>query len=145
MPILGAGVVVLIAIIMSTSVTKSAPVPETLVTAVAGQKIERTDFTFKPLPRSEAVIAPTEPVQVIVAAPVPRPKIERTVEIQAPPSVPAPAPIPEATVPAVDPAVAACLGKFVGTQCTFTKDAATKDGTCMTIAWSPVTCVTHTP
>lgn len=147
MPIVGAGVLALIVIIVSASLTGTTPEPETVVTATAGQKVERPHFEYEKLPRVEAVVETPKVEEVIQAAPVPRPKIERTVEIQAAPAPtpPPPPPAPIAPVPAVDPAVTACLGKFVGTLCTFTSDGVTKDGTCMTPAWKPVTCVPHTP
>lgn len=147
MPIVGAGVLALIAIMLSASLTGTTPEPEVVVTATAGQNIERPHFEYEKLPRVEVISETPKVAEVIRAAPVPRPKVARTVEIQATPvpTPPPPPPPPAPPTPTVDPAVSVCLGRFVGTECSFTEDGVSKDGTCMTLAWKPVTCVPHTP
>ena len=143
MPIIGAGVLAFLVIFVSASFTSSTPTSEATVTGTAGQKIEGARYEYERLPRIETVIEKPKVEEVLRAAPVPRPKIERAVVIEPTPVPPPPA--PTTPVPLVDPAASACLGKFVGTQCSFTKDGVEKEGTCMTPAWKPVTCVTHTP
>ena len=134
MPILGAGVLALIAIAISTSFTGSVPVPQAVVTVTASQKVERPQFQYKhfPAPVLPPVVSRVEEVRTIIAAPAPRPMIEQVVEVQVVP------------VPTTDPAIAACLGKLVGALCSVTNDGVEKEGTCLTPSWSPVTCVPHT-
>lgn len=133
MPILGAGVLALIAIAISTSFTGSVPVPEATVTVTAAQKVERPQFQYRhfPTPVLPPVVSRVESVPTIVSAPVPRPRVEQAVEVQVAP------------VPTTDPAIAACLGKLVGALCSVTNDGVEKEGTCLTPSWSPMTCVPH--
>ena len=62
MPIVGAGVLALIAIMVSASLTGTTPEPEVVVTATAGQKVERPHFEYEKLPRVEAVLEAPEVV-----------------------------------------------------------------------------------
>ena len=131
MPIMGAGVLALLAIIISSSLTSVVPVSEVPITATGGQRIERPEFEYThfpvPVPVPVRAVSRVEVVPVITAAPVPRPQAEPAPVIQVP------------SVPATNPAVHACLGKFVGALCAYDE----KEGTCITPSWQPLTCVPH--
>ena len=112
----------------------STPEPEQRqITVVQGKQLKREPFNFIPYTPApvEAPVADKVVSRVVSApAPVPAPS-------------PAPAPVPEpAPLPAETP-VSVCLGKFAGTACSYTDQGVTKTGTCVTPAWSPLTCVAH--
>ena len=130
MPIVGAGVAVLLAILLSTfGGTTGAPVVE--LTATVGEKKDRKTFEYRPYRAEPAPApAPREP-QVLVATPERR----APVEVSAPPlliKVEEPVAPPES-------AVSVCLGKTVGSLCTYSG----AEGTCLTPSWQPLTCVPH--
>lgn len=126
---MGAGFLAFIAIAISASFTGSAPLPESVVSATAAQKVERPQFKYKhfPTPALPSVVSRVEEATTIIAAPVPRPRAE--------------APTPPLLVPepVVESAVAVCLGKTVGSICFLHE----KEGTCITPSWQPLTCVPH--
>ncbi len=143
MQAVGIGFVALIAIFgVYLFSTPSPQVEDVQISGTAGVPIvHREPFNFvrptqtvsAPLPTE--VVAPT--VQVV-------PKLQlvppvKVVEVV----VPVPVPTPAVVVPQQDPAVSACLGKFVSDDCTFITQGATKNGTCITLPFSPMVCVAH--
>ena len=136
MPILGAVLAVLVAIGVSTSLTHDAAqtVQPAVQVVVGAHKTEAPKLHYVPLPvvTEEPEPVPASPVQKVIPRPTPQPLFV--------------APTPEPLVapsPATETPVSACLGKVVGTQCSYTTDGVTQNGTCLTIAWSPLTCVPH--
>lgn len=144
MPIIAAGVVVLAIIIgvsASTGSVSSSTLP--VIAAEAGRSVSSEHRALQLRVLDAVVPAPVQEITgiTIVADPIPKPApVPRTPQFVVPAFEPLP-PAPEPTHP--DPAAEACLGKFVGTRCTLIVEGVEKEGTCMTPAWRPVTCVQH--
>lgn len=133
MPLIALAVIML-AVIGGTFMSfESVPTPAApIVTAEVGVPAEpRAVIKFaKYVDEPEVVEAKVEPKpKVVLPTPTPPPP-------PAPVAVPAPAPLQ-------DPAVAACLNKFVGTECSYDTFLGTVSGTCRTLSYSPVTCIPH--
>lgn len=137
---------VAVAIILLVSLSSGAEPVTAAPTISASQGValpERPAFNFIQRAPPETVVERTdEPERVVRAQPVVR--AVRQSEPPVPvPTPPVPVPAPEPSAPQVAPNVLACLEHFTGDTCTFTESDETKTGTCMTLAWSPVTCVSH--
>jgi hypothetical protein len=128
MQVVSVGVATLLALLLFYSEMNSVPhVSGTplIKVEVAENITHRTPVDYIPMPHVVAVpdVVPVPP-KVVTATP----KI-----------VPVPVAIPTPYAPQQDTAVSACLGKFAGALCTFD----THDGSCIALAWSPLTCVPH--
>lgn len=110
----------------------SAPKPaQEQITVVQGKQLKREPFNFIPFtPATDAAsveVRAAAPVQRVAPAPRQEPIQEPAVVQPVPPVVPTETP------------ASVCLGKSAGSLCSFSE----KSGTCLTIAWSPLTCVPH--
>lgn len=137
---------VAVAIIIFVSLSSGAE-PEAVAPTISASQgatlPERPSFNFIQRAPPEAVVERTdEPERIVRAQSLVRAVRQSEPPVPAPaPPVPVPAPLPSA--PQVAPNVLACLKHFTGDTCMFTESGETKTGTCMTLAWSPVTCVPH--
>lgn len=144
MRIVATGVALLL--IMGSALLSQSPASEAnevQVTATAGAAEDvRKDFKYK-------IFKLTTPVAPQVATPKPareepRAPVLEVQQTQQTQTIVAPPPAAEEpAAPQQDPAVAACRGKLVGAECSFESSGSVKSGTCITPAWSPLTCVLH--
>lgn len=117
---------------------------EVLVRGEAGvEVVERKPFEYA---RPKAEVAAPAVLETEVQQAVPREESRAPAVLPVPwpvivlPPPPPPEP-PAPSAPAQDPAVTACLGKFAGNECSFMKDGIEHPGSCITPAWSSLTCV----
>jgi hypothetical protein len=130
MPILGAVLAVLVTIGVTAFSTEAPEQPvRQAVEVVTTKRIPHMlDFKYIPI-LHEAPVTPVtakQPVQVReVVIPVSTPVSE--VEVLKPQETP----------------VSVCLGKLAGALCSFRDVGTEVAGTCLTVAWSPLTCIPH--
>jgi hypothetical protein len=125
MQVVSVGVATLVALILLYSGTNSSTaVPDTAIIKAEAPKsvTHHTQYEYIPVQQVEVVPTSTRLEQ----------KAVEPVVVTAPVITPVPE-VPQET------AVSVCLGKFVGALCSFDS----REGTCLTLAQSPLTCVLH--
>lgn len=129
MQVVGVSVATFVALILLYGSTNSGPQVTTpsLIQAHAAQSTTHRAPEFIPLPQEDPAHE-ARPVTIPAPAVIAQPKM--VIE-----PVALPVPIPEPT----ETAVSVCLGKAAGSACTLNGH----DGTCITLSWSPLTCVPH--
>jgi hypothetical protein len=130
MPILGAVLAVLVTIGVTAFSTEApeAPVRQAVEVVATKRILQIPNFKYIPVSH-EAPVAPLTT----------KPQV-RVREVVLPVSTSAP--VVEVLKPQETP-VSVCLGKPAGALCSFTDAGAEVAGTCLTIAWNPLTCVPH--